>query len=144
MSTTRDIKNSIVRIVDDKGAFSGTGFFVTNEICVTCHHVISRLNQINVQSKDSIYPAEWDEKHSNMEKNIAVLRVKNSGVTPLPLAKEAFPGADVTIFGFSSDTLLNFPEGIAIYGRLSQVPLTFAWPEQESQGDRPRGPTSNV
>ena len=42
--TIEDIKENIVKIVDDKGTFNGTGFFIEvdgRKYCLTCHHCIT-------------------------------------------------------------------------------------------------------
>lgn len=124
-------------MVDERGAFVGTGFFVTNEICVTCHHVISRLEQMSIQDKNKKYSVEWAEQYSDMKKDIAALRVKDSDILPLQLAAESFPAISVIVWGFSAKNLVNFPEGYLVQSDLSAEMLLFRTREENIRGDKP-------
>ena len=91
-----DIRDNIVKIVDNKGNFKGTGFLIEIKdvrYCITCHHCICRLNEIYIERNSSIKcPLEWIEEYSDMNKDIAVLKVKDcNNVKSLKYNKQAMP-----------------------------------------------------
>ena len=97
MQTSKFVGENIVKIVNSKGNFYGTGFFVEfkrNKYCITCHHCICRLNNIYIEKDGVKYPAEWIEEFSDTKKDFAVMDVKNCNnvkIKPLLYAKEAMP-----------------------------------------------------
>jgi hypothetical protein len=76
----QDIRSNIVRVVDSKDRFYGTGFFIKvnqKNYCITSHHCISNLNEIFLKREGDIrYNGEWIEEISDPSKDIAVLRLK--------------------------------------------------------------------
>jgi Tfp pilus assembly protein PilF len=76
----QDIRSNIVRIVDSKDRFYGTGFFIEvnqKNYCITCHHCVSNLNEIFLKRDGDIrYNGEWIEEISDPSKDIAVLRLR--------------------------------------------------------------------
>ena len=76
----QDIRSNIVRIVDSKDRFYGTGFFIKvnhRNYCITCHHCVNNLNEIFLKRDGDIrYTGEWIEEISDPSKDIAVLRLK--------------------------------------------------------------------
>ncbi len=99
--TLSEVSNNTVQIVEDKCELFGTGFFIQKGYCVTCHHVICTMDKIKVKHNDNIFDVEWYEKYSNMQKDIAVLKLQNppDNLKPLETAKETTPEITVKIFG---------------------------------------------
>ena len=63
--TNEDIRDNVVKVVDSKGDFKGTGFFIEvkgNKYCITCHHCIYQLNQISLERNNSRFASKWDQK----------------------------------------------------------------------------------
>src|SRR5690242_20699780 len=96
--TAEDIRDNIVKIVDGQGRCVGTGFFVQKECCVTCHHNIWQLDDIFIERDIEVeggeqkkhYHAEWIEDFSDMQKDIAVLKVQNADFKPLRCHAEVY------------------------------------------------------
>jgi tetratricopeptide (TPR) repeat protein len=143
--TADDVRANIVRIVDKKGAFSGTAFFIKikggDKYCVTCHHCINRLDEIYVERKGDgrekkMWVAEWVEKFSQMSKDIAILNVPEcKDIKPLLHAKQAQPQMPVSVWGYSQKNLDRFPHGSpASKGLLSDAPFLFNFPEEVKRG----------
>jgi tetratricopeptide (TPR) repeat protein len=136
--TAEDVRDNIVQIVSKEGQFAGTGFFVQKEYCVTCHHCICRLDEIFVtrEGKDK-FPAEWVQEYSDMEKDIAVLRVKGHDFLPLQCKKETYPKISVVVVGFPGDDLYHFPEGKNEEGTLAATSKQIRWKSEDMEGGRP-------
>ena len=135
--TSKDVGQNIVKIVDSKGNFYGTGFFVeinNNRYCITCHHCIYKLNKIYIEKDGAKCSAEWIEEFSDMKKDFAILNVKdysNIEIKPLLYAKEAMPKLSVLVWGFSSSELETFPQGSPIEdAELSSDDFGFQWKEE--------------
>jgi S1-C subfamily serine protease len=116
MSQTYDyVGHNIVRIVDDISNFHGTGFFVEikqGKYCITCHHCICRLNEIFVERSGIRSKAEWIKELSDMNKDIAILKVDGPNTTnALKYAQEAMEKLPVSVWGFSFKDLEVLPEG---------------------------------
>jgi hypothetical protein len=75
MSEPSPIKDSVVKIVDNKGDFHGSGFFLYKDYCVTSHVNIAELDDIFVEKYAKRYRVEWISKYSDMTINLAVLRL---------------------------------------------------------------------
>ena len=104
------IRDNIVKVTDSKGNFRGTAFFIKEEYCVTCHHCICEIgDSIIIERSNEKCATEWIEEYSDMCKDIAILRVKNSNFKPLECAKEAFPQLPISIWGFYPEILEIFP-----------------------------------
>jgi hypothetical protein len=75
-----NIIDSIVRVVDSKNNFYGTAFFIHNKYCVTCHHCICEIEEdkIYIQRANKKYAVEWAKEYSDMDKNIAILKINDS------------------------------------------------------------------
>lgn len=114
--TSKFVGENIVKIVDSKDNFCGTGFFVEikhNKYCITCHHCVCKLNQIYIEKDGVKCPAEWIEEYSDMKKDFAVMDVKdcdNINVKPLLYAKEAMPKLSVVVWDFQALNLIHFPK----------------------------------
>jgi hypothetical protein len=112
--TREDIRDNIVKIVDKKGNFFGTGFFIdvdNKKYCLTCHHGIFKLDEIYVERNNSRYEVVWIEKYSNMTKDVAVLDVKDCLHKSLNYYKQTIPGLEVFVWGFPSKDVEHFPDG---------------------------------
>ncbi len=140
--TAEDIRDNIVKIVDENGNCVGTGFFIHKEYCVTCHHNICRLDEIYVErEEDNIeagqqqrkrrYRAEWIEEFSDMQKDIAFLKVQGADFKPLEYRRETYGNIPVVVRGFPLQDLYNFPDGKDERGTLTDIPERFRWKEEE-------------
>jgi tetratricopeptide (TPR) repeat protein len=139
--TAEDIRDNIVKITDETGNCVGTGFFIHKEYCVTCHHNIYELDEIYVEREDnnieggqqtkSRYHAGWVEEFSDMQKDVAFLKVKSSNFKPLQYRRETYGNIPVAVRGFPLEDLYNFPDGIDERGKLRHVRERFRWKEMK-------------
>ena len=142
MSQTSDyVRENIVKVVDSEGNFRGTAFFIEiqqKKYCITCHHCICRLNEIYIEKDNLNFSAEWIEQFSDMNKDIAILKVMDcDNVKHLSYARQIMPRLDVIVWGFSSKDLPRFPKGSPIEdGKLSSSPFLFNWPEENIRGPK--------
>jgi len=98
MVQPEDIRDNIVKIADESGNCVGTGFFIHKEYCVTCHHNICGLDKVYVEKEYNIetgqqkkrYDAEWVEEFSDMQKDVAFLKVLGADVKPLEYRRETY------------------------------------------------------
>lgn len=142
--TPEHVGNNIVKIVDKRGVFNGTGFFIEinqNKYCITCHHCICKLNEIFIERDDIKCSAEWVEEFSDMSKDIAILGINddscNNSIQAINYAKEAMPKFGVSVWGFSSKDLETFPQGSPVEnGILSEAPFLFNWKEENISGSQ--------
>ncbi len=138
--TPEDIRDNIVKIIDDKKSFKGTGFFIEVKgdiYCITCHHCICRLDEIYVELSGNKYHAEWIEELSNMSKDIAIMKVNNCNVKHLKYAQQAMAQLTVSLWGYSDIELKTFPQGApAKKGTLSDADLLFHWDEENINGNK--------
>jgi hypothetical protein len=133
-----DVYSNLVKIIGDYGTKSiviGTGFFVSKEFCVTCHHVICRLEKLQIQYRDKIYDAEWAEEISDPERDIAVLHVIGCDAKPMIVAGDSFAGMKVKCCGFSHDLSENLPSGKWFEGELSNL-LNTQFNSEEIRGNK--------
>jgi hypothetical protein len=87
---------------------------------VTCYHCIYNIDKIYiVDNNNKKIPVEWHEHFSSMEKDIAVLKVKNLDVEPLKIATETFPDIEVYIKEYTSTNIENFPNGQQVEGKIN-------------------------
>jgi tetratricopeptide (TPR) repeat protein len=136
--TAEDVGYNIVKIVDNRGTFNGTGFFVEikqNRYCITCHHCICKLAEIYIEREDIRAPAEWTQ-FSDTNKDIAILKINDcSSIKALKYAREAMPKLHVSVWGFSFKDLMTFPQGSPVEdGKLSSTFFPFHWPEENLSG----------
>jgi tetratricopeptide (TPR) repeat protein len=136
--TIEDIRDNIVKIVDKKGTFNGTGFFIEvdgRKYCLTCHHCICDVDGTFVENSSSKYHAEWVEKYSDMNKDIAVLAVKDCPIRALKNSKEAMGGLRVFVWGFPGNHLYHYPQGKQVPDcDLSKATFSFLWEEKAIKG----------
>jgi Tfp pilus assembly protein PilF len=118
------IHDNLVKIIGEyrsKSIVVGTGFFVSKEYCLTCHHVICHLEKLQIEYLEKIYDAEWVEEISDPEKDIAVLYIRECNAKPMILAGDSFSGMKVKGCGFSHELLENLPHGKWFEGELSNL-----------------------
>jgi hypothetical protein len=114
----KHIRKNIVKVSGENSKSFGTGFFIQDECCVTCHHVIYKMDRIRVEHGSATYSAEWSKEYSDMERDIAILRVKDCSAEPLLCSRQALPQLDVCGFGFLLDLIDNIPQGTQFNGKL--------------------------
>ncbi|MDQ3967043.1 MAG: tetratricopeptide repeat-containing serine protease family protein, partial [Thermoproteota archaeon] len=140
--TAEDIRDNIVKIADENGNCVGTGFFIHKEYCVTCHHNICRLGELYVereeinieagqQQRKRRYHAEWIEKFSDMQKDIAFLKVQGADFKPLEYRRETYGNIPVVVTGFPLQDLYHFPDGREERGTLTNISRRFRWEEEQ-------------
>lgn len=136
--TIEHIRDNVIKIVDSKGGFIGTGFFIEidqKKYCLTCHHCIYNLDEIYVEKNNLKYVAEWIEEYSEMKKDIAVLAVKDCPIQPLKNSKEALGGLQVFVWGFPDKDIYHYPEGKPVEGcYLSRIWFLLLWEEKTVKG----------
>ncbi len=67
--TSQFVLNTIVKIVDEKGNFAGSGFFISmkgRKYCITCHHCIYKLDKMMIEKSSKNYLLRWNEKYSDI------------------------------------------------------------------------------
>jgi len=139
--TSGFVRDNIVKIVDNKGQFYGTGFLIDinhEYFCITCHHCIYRIKEIFFEKDDNSISCEWIGEYSDMCQDISVLKPKDSNISvkPLEYNLQVMPKLKVFLWGFSSKNIENFPSGSPVEnGILSQDYITFRWPEGQSSGN---------
>jgi hypothetical protein len=121
-------------VKDGKDQFGGTGFFIQKDYCVTCHHNICDMAEIKVGRDGKFYPAEWIEEYSDMERDLAVLRVKGCPYEPLECNHKLLRGLDVVVWGFPSKNHQHLPSGKSEYGKISDDEIEFIWAEEKKSG----------
>jgi len=139
--TSRFLKNNIVKIIDEKGNFYGTAFFinVNDKIYgVTCHHCIYKLNTITIEKKSKTHLLKWNEKYSDMSKDIAILdRDGDCPIEPLNYNLEAMPKLPVNVYGYSAKSLDEFSDGkFGGKSELDEDSIPFSWNEEISKGKK--------
>jgi tetratricopeptide (TPR) repeat protein len=121
--TLVDVSRNIVKVTGD-GSF-GTGFFFQPEYCITCHHVICKMNTIKIEYNKNSYDAEWSKSYSSMEEDIAVLRVPDINIQPLLCAKETTPLIKVSVYGLTQATRKSLASGHEVIGELNTIPTKW-------------------
>jgi hypothetical protein len=143
-----DIKKGVVKIIGDND-FSGTGFFITKQQCITCHHVIYTKKEISIEVNGQRVRAEWDENNSYLENDIStlVVRDKNLDITPLYCAQELTPSLEVSVWGFTGTTEDMLASGSEYKGTLTTTQHAYTKPPDEKfRGSQPwnKKPKVNV
>ena len=114
---------SMVKILDAKGKTIGSGFIIRADgYIVTCHHVIYNLNSINVEYREKKYTAQWCEELSNLEVDIAILKIDVHDAKPVTLSFPKNQTIYAMVYGFPDKEIKQFSKGFDVYGTLSQSP----------------------
>jgi KAP family P-loop domain/Trypsin-like peptidase domain len=145
--TLEYVMHNIVKIVDEEGTFYGTAFFLKvngKNFCFTTHRCIIRLDKIFIERDNKKYHATWLGEFSAIDKDIAVLEVKNSPIAPLKYNLQALLRLEVSVCGFSGDELENFPYGRAIEGKLSENVLAYTSQQHDPFGSNEWNKSLNV
>ncbi|MDB9307413.1 HEAT repeat domain-containing protein, partial [Aphanizomenon sp. CS-733/32] len=115
-----ELRESMVKILGSDEKTVGSGFIIRNDgYIVTCHHVIYILeNPLKVEYQDNIYDAEWDENFSNLEVDIAILKINIESAKAVKIINPKNLSTSVTVYGFPNkhNQNENFPKGVAVYG----------------------------
>jgi nucleoside-triphosphatase THEP1 len=114
---------SMVKVLDTDNKTIGSGFIVRSDgYIVTCHHVIYSLNFICVEYKGQTYEAVWCDSLSNIEVDIAILKINTSDAKIVPIAFPKDQVISAMVYGFPRDKIEQFSKGFDVYGTLSQSP----------------------
>jgi S1-C subfamily serine protease len=93
------------------------GFAITNDTVVTCGHVIGHDDEteegylIAVDDNDKVY-AVSEVLAVNVATDCAILRIKGSDLTPVPLSVDVVPGDKVVCFSDPMDRRGFYAEGV--------------------------------
>jgi len=114
---------SMVKVLDVDNKTIGSGFIIRSDgYIITCHHVIYSLDSIHVEYQSQIYEAFWCESLSNIEVDIAILKIKTSDARIVPIAFPKDQVVSAMVYGFPRDKIEQFSKGFDVYGTLSQSP----------------------
>jgi len=115
------VKNCVVQILNREDKYpTGTGFFISQKgYIVTCHHVIYTLDDIWIQYKGKRVQAIWCREYSNINADIAVLKIEPSDIDKIEIVKIVNPLSisfqEVMLYGFPDDKFDNYPDGSPYY-----------------------------
>jgi|GEM_PF-5268493 len=114
---------SMVKVLDGDSKTIGSGFIIRSDgYIITCHHVIYSLNSIYVEYRGQIHEAFWCENLSNIEVDIAILKINTSNARVVPIAFPKDQVVSTMVYGFPRDKIEQFSKGFDVYGTLSQSP----------------------
>jgi tetratricopeptide (TPR) repeat protein len=128
-------KSRTVKILDASNKFYGTGFFIRQDYCVTCHHNICYIENIKIGTDKKVVTADWIEEYSDMEKDIAILRTEDTEAESLIYALETEGGTNVKTQGYPFNEVDNFPQGKEIEGLISGSSFLFEWEGETISGN---------
>jgi hypothetical protein len=119
------VENRIVQILDKGNKHSGTGFFISNKgYIVTCHHVIYALEEIWIRYIDKLVQAIWCEEYSNIDADIAVLKIESSLFKKIEIVRIVnpldFSKSNACLFGFPSNELKHYLNGYC-YDKITHI-----------------------
>jgi len=112
-----NILTSLVKIIDkSNNTIKGAGFFIGNKgYIITCHHVIFELDEIWIEYDTQQFLATWSEIFSNIELDIAILKIDIINPPSFPLLNTSnIYNANIILCGFPNIKTNNFPNGYAI------------------------------
>ncbi|MEH1861114.1 MAG: HEAT repeat domain-containing protein, partial [Nostoc sp.] len=116
--TLDELRESMVKILDSNGGTVGSGFIIRADgHLVTCHHVIYLLDALRVEYQGKVYPAEWCEEFSNLEVDIAILKINVESAKAVPIINPQQLSISVKVYGFPPAKKTNFPEGFDVFSQ---------------------------
>ncbi|MDZ8263042.1 HEAT repeat domain-containing protein, partial [Nostoc sp. ChiQUE01b] len=116
--TLDELRESMVKILDSNGATGGSGFIIRADgYLVTCHHVIYLLDALRVEYQEQVYAAEWCENLSNIEVDIAILKINVESAKAVPIINPQQLSTSVKVYGFPPAKKANFPEGFDVFAQ---------------------------
>ncbi|MBD2648785.1 HEAT repeat domain-containing protein [Nostoc foliaceum] len=127
--TLDELRESMVKILDSNGGTVGSGFIIRADgYLVTCHHVIYLLDALRVEYQGQVYAAEWCKEFSNLEVDIAILKIDVESAKAVPLINPKHLSTSVKVFGFPPAKKANFPEGFDVFAQSirASAPLNVA------------------
>ncbi|XZN96728.1 MAG: NB-ARC domain-containing protein [Microcoleus sp.] len=114
---------SMVKILDANNKTVGSGFVIREDgYLVTCHHVIYNLKLINVEYRERRYAAQWCENFSNLEVDIAILKINVNDAKRVTISLPKNQVVSVIVYGFPDKEIKQFSKGFDVYGTLSPSP----------------------
>lgn len=117
-----ELCQSMVKILGDTNdKVVGSGFLIrVDGYIVTCHHVIYNLRYINVEYREQKYVAQWCEKLSNIEVDIAILKIDVNDAKPVRVSLATAQSIPAIVYGFPAKEINQFPRGFDVCGILTQ------------------------
>ncbi|MBN3942567.1 serine protease [Nostoc sp. NMS9] len=116
--TLDELRESMVKILDSNGGTVGSGFIIRADgHLVTCHHVIYLLDALRVEYQGQVYAAEWCEEFSNLEVDIAILKINVESAKAVPIINPRQLSTSVKVYGFPTAKKTNFPEGFDVFSQ---------------------------
>lgn len=115
------IWDSMVKILDPTGNTVGSGFIIHSDgYFVTCHHIIYSLNLLSVQHQGKNYQAKWQDKFSNPEVDIAILKIDVKNAKPISITIPKDQMVSALVYGFSDTQEPRFSKSFDVYGTLKE------------------------
>lgn len=113
------LKDSMVKILESDGqTVLGSGFILRSDgYIITCHHLIYKLDSIKVEYQKRPYDAHWCEELSDLEVDIAILKIEIKSAKPVPIINPKNLSTSVTVYGFPQTAEVNFPQGFDVHAR---------------------------
>ena len=114
-----NLLDSMVKIVGpDEEKIEGSGFIIRSDgYLITCHHVIYPLNELKVSYRNIIYRAKWCEELSDIETDLAVLKIDIQDAVPVTIVNPEGLSGEVVVVGFPHSKLENFPDGFDFHSQ---------------------------
>ncbi|WP_242038139.1 HEAT repeat domain-containing protein [Tolypothrix sp. FACHB-123] len=108
----------MVKILNSNGDIAGSGFVIRADgYIITCHHVIYWLDALNVEYQGQEYEAKWCENLSNIEVDVAILKINIEDAKAVLLISSQHLSTSVKVYGFPPTKKNNFPEGYDVFAR---------------------------
>ena len=114
-----NLLDSMVKIVGpDEEKIEGSGFIIRPDgYIITCHHVIYPLNDLKVSYRNIIYRAKWCEELSDIETDLAVLKIDIQDAVPVTIVNPENLSGEVVVVGFPHSKSVNFPHGFDFHSQ---------------------------
>ncbi|MCP4103998.1 MAG: trypsin-like peptidase domain-containing protein [Desulfobacteraceae bacterium] len=110
---------SLVKIIEpEKNEVIGSGFIIRSDgYLITCHHVISTLNELKAEYQGKQYKAEWCGDLSDPGVDIAVLKIDIENASEVSIVVPKDLPEKVILCGYPRSKIANFPEGFDIHAQ---------------------------